>query len=266
MAIQVEDVFSVPNVILGTVRESGYRLSDGDKRVWTMSSRVLLWHDGVKYCSARGSKLQTLDDAVLFRHETRRAYDSDLRQLTGTLVAIGNDGEAGLHAYVWEPSADELVALAERDDMQKGCYVDVAKNSAIGRRVLKTDRTFIVPSSFDPELSVKTDEQGNSPYSKDEKVLALMPKNARLNAENIARSGYKTGKIRLHHDRRAWVDGQLRIRPFGLGGTCGCVFSDSDSVYAHDGFYFSERTDGSRARGLVHVGVKLPTKNEGRRI
>ena len=85
-------------------REAGYKLND---RIWTKSFEPRIWAGGVLYCSIRDAKLQTLDGAVEFRHDTNGADYSADYQNTGTLIALVIDREA-LRAHVYEPEQEEL--------------------------------------------------------------------------------------------------------------------------------------------------------------
>lgn len=245
------EVQKVNDLIKVQSKEPGYKLNGW---VWTKSSDRVLWSPAVSYCADRGTKLVTLDDAVEFRHDMDGADNSNDYQHTGTLLALVDDGRAGLRAHVYEPSADELKKIAKK--VVETPYIDVSLGSELGRQVLKfskdTGRSFIVPPQ-NLSLAVAANEAGDSEYSKNDVVRKLMPSNASKNAAVIQGKGYSNGNVLIYPDD-SLPNGIVRIRPVGLGDDV-CIY------YAYNYFF-----NVGLARGLVHDEQKIFTGNEGRRV
>lgn len=171
--------------------EKGYEDKDSGRR-WTKSSEPGIWAEGVSYCGIRGAKMQTLDDAVEFRHGSNGADGSSNYQHTGTLIALVNDGKV-VRAHIYEPEQDELEKLASREDVKAGCayFIDVDSTGDLGKRIIDstntTGRTFIIPNEK-LRLSVLPAD-GVTDYGKNEVVLQLMPRCAEKNAAYMQARG-----------------------------------------------------------------------------
>ncbi|MBI4147851.1 hypothetical protein HY490_01025 [Candidatus Woesearchaeota archaeon] len=227
--------------------EKGYE-DKGSGRQWTKSSDWFpRWKLGVQYCADRDAKLLTLDDAVEFRHDMKGDDHSYERQLTGTLIGFVSDGRAGLRAYVYDPSAEELLDIANRLGGGEW-YVDVAKRSALERKFVNSDRTFLVPAQ-NLVLPVEANANGDSQYRKNDDVRCLMPNNAAKNAAIIKGRGFGNGLVLFYRPQLS--ANTMRILPVGLVGI--------GDVCSNDGFGY-----GGRARGLVHVAQKSSSGNKGR--
>ena len=236
-------------------KEAGYELNG---KIWTKSSDRAVWRDCVQYCSDRKVPLQTLDQAVEFRHDQNGADESDRWQHTGTLLAIVQDGKAGLRAHVYEPEMQELERLADRKDIIAGAaYLDLARGSKLARQILafakKTGRTFIVPEK-DLALSVAL-HGGQTDYGQHEAVRSLMPVCAEKNTANIKSRGYDTGRVWFA--RPNLQKDQMQVRPVGLGGDD----YDIDGVGA--GIQFGSI---GRARGVRPSAQKSSSRNEGSEV
>ncbi|HLC33158.1 MAG TPA: hypothetical protein VJJ82_04995, partial [Candidatus Nanoarchaeia archaeon] len=219
----------VPNLVPVSGKEPGYEFNG---KIWTKSSGLVYWHEGVAYCAARNGPLQTLDEAVEFRHDSGGADSSGKLQLTGTLLAVDHDN----CAHVYEPSLAKLVVVASIPEViQRMPYFDVREDGELGTAILNysksKERSFVVPSEH-LVFSVSADAQNDSDYSRNETVRKLMPRNAKKNAANIARAGYSCGKIWFAR-RSTPAKGYLRVRAVGLGGGGGV----SSVVAGVVGFY-----------------------------
>ena len=205
--------------------EDGFSLNG---RLWTISSPAYLpWKGAIQFCQDRSTQLQTLDDAVEFRHATNGAPDSCLAQWTRTLICQTPDGHAGNRAYIFEPNDEELQLLLARPEIaQNEAYALLDVEEDLGKRVKrfadKTGRIFIVPQN-DLKLDIHPDASGQSTYGTSTDVKALMPNRSEQNAQYILANQDKIHQIYrgfgcVWFDRSDLKKGQMMVRPVGLGG------------------------------------------------
>lgn len=207
--------------------EDGYRFNG---KLWTKSSGKLVWLSAVRYGQDRNARLQTLDEAVEFRHGMKGEDSSNNYQHTSTLIATGMVF-GKLRGFVYEPAFDELVEFAGQDGLAQLLYLEVSKDSKWGKRFLASERTFPVTENL--ELNVQPDNQGDSAYSKNEVVEALMPNSAKKNAEILHLRGYLNGRVWF--DRTKLSNEVLRILPVGLGGVGYVRYVFADNLFDHAG-------------------------------
>ena len=213
---QVNDLITI-NV---PTKEPGFNLND---RTWTKSSDYTHWKAGALYCAVRDTTLQTLDDAVEFRHASNGADNSNNYQHTRTLIGYATDGRAGLRAFLWEPSLDQLKELAKHPQIDDS-YLQISAKDVLAKQ-FKKGSTFLVPAQ-NLELSVAPNAEGESAYSSNDIVKLLIPNHAKDNAAYIGKR-HKNGLVWF--DRPNLPKGEMRVRPVGLGGG---VFSSIDFVFA----------------------------------
>ena len=251
MAIQeVNDLITIQV----SMQESGYEDKDTGRK-FTISSDFLPWNLGVQYCADRDAKLLTLDDAVEFKYEVNGADYFNQRRLTGTLIGFVSDGRAGLRAYVYDPSAEELLDIAAKVSDDDIGYLDITKRSELKINFLNSDRTFIVPKT-DLELSVDADKNGDSEYSRNDVVRCLMPNNAAKYAAVVEGKGHNHARVWFYRPKPKPPKGMMRILPVGIGGVeYNFYYVDASSEFGDDG----------RARGVVHVAQKISRGKKGRR-
>ena len=244
MAIQeVKNLITVQEHGKCPRQESGYK-DDDSGRIWTISSWFNRWKLGVQYCADRGAKLCTLDEIVEFilgaGYYCNNAYSA---HQTGTLIGFVSNGRTSVRAYVYDPSAEELLDIAAKLS-DKDEYLDVTERSKIQRKFLNSDRTFVV-QNIDLSLSLEADENGDSNYSMNDVVRCFMPKNAVKYAAVIKGIfGSINGRVWLYHSELP--KGTMRIRTVGINKYV------IGNVYSFRGFGNIDR-----ASGLIHSTQKI---------
>lgn len=231
---EVSELFILKVPIHFRAKEPGFRLNGrsytrSSDFSWTKASPYTTWEDSALYCLIRDTNLQTLDDAVEFRHGTNGADKSNDFQHTRTLLGYTNDGRAGLRAFLWEPSLDDIKELVKHPQIGNA-YLQFAANDALAKQIKYSDKTFLMPAQ-NLKLSVAPNVDGESAYSSNEIVQLFMPKHAKDNAACISKF-YRNGIVWF--DRPDLSKGEMRVRPVGLGDI-GYTINLVNTYNFHDG-------------------------------
>ncbi len=169
-----------------SAKEDGY--SFGGK-IWTQASSPMDWRDCARYCLARGTMLQTLDDAIEARVMFDGKNSSSAYQFTSTLIATLRDG-IDVRAFVYEP-ADLEELMKHADFIRNMPLVFLSKTSPLGKRFL-SGREF-VPKQH---VQIMLDD-----YRKNSAAIALMPKQAATNARYLQKKGHAYGEISIKYEQ-----------------------------------------------------------------